>query len=223
MGSVCPKQCSLLVGRAAVAGLALALIMSPVDAQTTDSTAADSALAARMCLSRQGYREAVLYRTDREVLTVRARIDSFDVKLLVDRRSPMTFLDRSALVKLGYEPEPAHTEINFGGTIEPLYTLTPAQITIGGLMLDSMTMQVTRLEHIARASGIADDMTLAGVLGADFLRKCGAMLDIANDRLFLRRPAPEPVVADTTADTAKGILETIGEKLRKREAKHNRR
>lgn len=191
-------------------------------AQTADS-AADSALAVRMCLARQGYREALLNRNEREVLTVRARVDSFDVHLLVDRRSPMTFLDRSSLIKLGYEPAPTETEVNFGGAREPLYTVTPAKLTIGGLLLDSVTVHVTRIDHFVRASGLDPQMSLAGIIGADFLRRCGAVLDIANDRLFLKRPAPEPVAADTTADTAKGFLESIGDKLRKKEQEHNKR
>ncbi len=209
--------------RAAPAILILALVGLPRTGRAADTTSGSATLAVRMCLARQGYREAPLNRTRREVLTVRARVDSFDVRLLVDRRSPMTFVDRAALVELGYEPVPAGTEINFGGTKEPLYTVTPATFTIGGLTLDSTSLHVTRIEHFMRASGVDPQTSLAGIIGADFLRRCSAVLDIAGDRLFLKPPAPEPVVADTTADTATGLLESLGEKLRKREQERNRR
>lgn len=179
-------------------------------------------LAVRLILSRGGYREAHLTRNERGALTVRGHLDSSEVTLLIDRRVPATFLDREAVARLGYEPRTTNTEVNLGGGSEPLYALTISTVTIGGLQLDSVEWQVTRVAPFVRASGLPPSASVAGIIGADMLMRCGAILDMPQDILYLHAPDPLPqdtTVADTADSTGGDILKTIGDRIKAREKK----
>jgi len=193
--------------------------------RAADSADADQAATdVRRCLAAAGYNEVLLDLSAAGVTTVTVRLDSSRVDLVVDPRAPMTFLDMSVLKRLGYPLEPTGTDISFGGEREPLYTVTPSVLAIGGLVLDSFELKVTRIDHFARAAGIPAGMEIAGILGGAFLRECAALIDLEANRMFLRSPPePEPSADTTAADTTdESQLDKIQRRLLEREKRMRR-
>jgi hypothetical protein len=200
----------------------LAAFVSGAQSQLSDS----ASLVLRMALAEAGYREVPLERTASGALTARAHLDSHEVRLLVDSKEPLTFIDRETVVKLGYSPATTDVDINFGGASEPLYSLTVSRLAIGQLVIDSMRFDVTRVSHVARAAGVGSTESIAGIVGGALLRRCAAMIDISQDRMFLCEPEPElELAADTTSakEPDDNLLRKIGDGLREREKRKQAR
>ncbi len=191
-----------------------------------DSLQSDTlAIAVRDCLASAGYNEVFLDRAAVGLSTVTARLDSSEITFVIDPKAPMTFVDMGIAKELGYELEPTGTDVNFGGQREPLYTITPSVTTIGGLQLDALELKVTRIAHFARAAGIPSGLRVGGIFGEAFLRSCATLIDLDNDRMFLRHPPePEPLADTTDVDTGEGSqMDKIRRKLREKESEWNRR
>jgi hypothetical protein len=201
--------------------LALLLAGAGALAAAPDTTDIDL----KAALAKGGYRQVLLSRTSGGAWIATATIDTIAARLLVDHRAPYTFLDGAALRKHGYKPLATKRDVTFGGAREPLYTIILVNFALGELNLDSAAFSVTNIAEVVRAAELDPEEQIAGVIGGDWLRRSDAVIDLANDRMFIRKPIS--TISDTLAvkpapatppkkTTAIGKLE---EKLREREVR----
>jgi hypothetical protein len=172
------------------------------------------------CLKGQGYEETPLRTLPGGALLVGAALDSNTMALVVDNKAARTFLELSLVKKLGYEVEPTTTELAIGTRREPVYRLKSASLRIGATDIGPLDVSLTKVEYFARAAGIGADMNVSGVLGADLLKRCRAIVDLGSGRLFLKPPPAEKVVADTTdAEKEPSLFGKLEDRLKSRDGK----
>ncbi len=181
---------------------------------------------AAACLGGAGYRVVSLTRVQSGAFLATATLDSHAVRVILDPGAPYTFLDGEAVRALGYSPESTRKSVSFGGPREPLYRLTLSTFALGTMTTGVTEFGVTRLAEVREAAGLGDSMHLAGIVGRGFLRRCEAMFDIDNDRVFVLEPRPE--IPDTTAAPAaepdtSSVRDVVSEVERRIRAREQRR
>lgn len=174
------------------------------------------------CIVRCGYQTVPLTRTQAGAWLAPVVLDSVRATVLVDPRSPYTLLDSDVLRTLGFSPAPTKKTVSFGGEHEPLYRVRLSRFGLGTARVDSIAFDAALLGPVLRALGIEGQGPIAGIVGSDFLWRCGAVIDLGTSRMFITRIVAPLADSAVTAkkDSTKGkepLLGDLERRLRARE------
>jgi predicted aspartyl protease len=136
----------------------------------------------RDSLERAGYTRVSLKRIARSHITVDGHINRKGVKLIVDTAAPTTSLDRERVANFG--------PIWVSGDIDPermqlFRTASVDAFALGDFSVGSLTVKDSPRDACNRARTSSGEEPVDGLLGADVLRSCGAIIDCASESLFL--------------------------------------
>jgi predicted aspartyl protease len=170
-------------GRFVVAALAAALWLGAASAQAQRITLE--------ALRRDGYGEVQLERPRPNVLTVAAKIDGRSTRLLVDTGwgGAGISLHRDAAPKMGSGGTPVS---NFntgsrGGVASNVQQARAESVLIGNVQLNAVPIFFGSFEPL-REPVMRRAVGASGIVGAEFLRTCSAVVDLQNLRMYLRPP-----------------------------------
>jgi predicted aspartyl protease len=138
----------------------------------------------RDSLERAGYTRVSLKRIVRSHITVDGRINRKEIKLIVDTAAPSTYLDLERVANFG--------PIWFSRDIDPermrlVRTARVDAFALGAFSVGSLTVKHSSQDACNRARTSSGEEPVDGLLGADVLRSCGAIIDCGSDSLFLIR------------------------------------
>jgi hypothetical protein len=155
---------------------------------------AGSAQAQRITLEalrRDGYGEVQLQRPRPNVLTVTANIDGRSTRLLVDTGwgGAGISLHRDAIPG-GRAEGSAVSNFNTGsrgGVASDVHQARAARLTIGNVQLAAVPLYFGSFAPL-RDPVLQRALGASGIVGAEFLRTCSAVIDLQNLRMYLRPP-----------------------------------
>lgn len=135
----------------------------------------------------RGYRRHVYQRNAVGHLVLAGEINRIPAQMLVDTGASKTVVDAQwcqahqvPLVETGRHGGGA------GGVELPIYTVPDVSLTLDGIRIPTDSLVAIDLSHVNRSLAMKGGQPLAGVIGADVLRRQGAVLDYATDSLYLR-------------------------------------
>jgi predicted aspartyl protease len=133
-------------------------------------------------LERAGYTRVSLKRMVRGHITVDGRINRKEVKLIVDTATPTTRLDRERVANFGpiwvsHDIVPERMQLVRSADFDAF--------ALGAFNVGSRTVYERSLDACNRDRTLRGEQPVDGLLGADVLRSCGAIIDFASESLFL--------------------------------------
>jgi predicted aspartyl protease len=136
----------------------------------------------RDSLVRAGYTRVSLKRIARGHITVDGRIDRNEVKLIVDTAAPTSYLDRERVANFGpiwgsHDIDPERLQLVRSATVDAF--------ALGAFRVGSLTVKDSPLDACNRDRTLRGEEPVDGLLGADVLRSCGAIIDCESEGLFL--------------------------------------
>ena len=139
---------------------------------------------------RNGLERVPMQRGNAGHLTLDGRVEGTPVRLIVDTGASHTMLDQVAANRAGVGPESVEPAdegcgAGAGGNVDvsfaPVSALKLASVDAG-----PVTVGLLDLAGVNRQLSSAGDPPVHGVLGGDVLRRHEALVDLANDALYLR-------------------------------------
>lgn len=138
-------------------------------------------------LKRAGYSEITLSKVSYSEFELRAKINDTTFHLLLDTGAALTLVDRS-MASFAEIPV-VKTDTVIGGTTGKEVQLGRGRVRsfkAGSFKVEDVSIGVVDLSHSNRQLQSAGQASLAGYLGADFLRRYEAVIDCSNLKLYLR-------------------------------------
>ncbi len=122
---------------------------------------------------------------------IQAMMEGRPVCLIVDTGASGTVLDLGYIRNLGVELELQDMQAGgVGDTLLDIYLFSCVGFEIGACVIDPpvlYAMDLSKVRENLALKGVNADVQ--GILGADILSTCDAVLDYAQKRLFLKTPA----------------------------------
>lgn len=112
---------------------------------------------------------------------VKAEIDGNEYKLIINETMDRTIIDVNTLEKYSVDYDETGQEYNINGDDDDLYVFTAKNINIGEGVLGEQDLFAVDFEEF----DYFEDTRADGFLGSDFLLKYQAMIDLANQRIYL--------------------------------------
>lgn len=137
-------------------------------------------------LAGRGYVEVELSENTTGQFEVEATLDGERLLLLVDSGSSHTLFSRARLEELGMELEETRIEFSGFGSTQRLQSAQTEDLVIGGASTGPISVFAADLEHLRSRLEQAGSRPVDGVLGADFLGRWSAVLQVKRSKLFLR-------------------------------------
>ncbi|MEO6782140.1 MAG: pepsin/retropepsin-like aspartic protease family protein [Bradyrhizobium sp.] len=147
-------------------------------------------------LRRDGYGSVDLMNDGRNRLYVPAEINGKKIRLLLDTGWG------SSGISVGIDPSELHIVPEKG--VQTTITANGVRVAEGHGMARSVVIGNVRIENTQISFGQFSDF---GFIGHAFLKKCGAIIDLTNLRLYLRPPGAGRRVNLSPALTAIGLAE----------------
>lgn len=144
-------------------------------------------------------------------LVIALSLDGHAVRLLVDSGSSESLLDSRVARRLGFVIEPwvagsKSAEVTgLGGTLETLGVTRVRELRIGDMKIQNMRFEVLDLALVFEDYDSCVSAAPDGFLGADFLRRFGAVLDFSSATLVAHNPRSREV-------TIRGHVYCVGER-----------
>jgi aspartyl protease family protein len=124
-------------------------------------------------------------------LTVDAKVEGRDARLILDTGASRTFLDRASAAELGVGvgaddvANAGACGTGAGGAVSVSFTPV-SSLQIQALALGPLEMGLLDLSGVNEKLRLAGDAPVHGILGGDMLRRHSAIIDLAGRALYLR-------------------------------------
>lgn len=145
--------------------------------------------------SRRGFVRVPLTRGVAGTMYVPGDIEGTTVRLLVDTGASLTFLDEAAAGRLGVvrgnERRAGGCGAGAGGAVSVRFTEV-ASLGVGALQVGPTEMGIMDLGAVMEKLDAIGDGAADGVLGADFLIRHRAIVDVSGESLYLTSAGAAP-------------------------------
>jgi len=138
-------------------------------------------------LAGQGFSSIELSQNTAKQFEVEAKLNgTVKLLLIVDTGASMSMLDRDKLEEAGIEWEKTEIELaGFGGS-QKLYSAQIANLTIGTAETGQMSIFGADLSELQATQKRMGSRPVDGLIGADFLARYSAVIEVKHSTLFLR-------------------------------------
>jgi len=138
-------------------------------------------------LGGQGFSAIELSQNTAKQFEVEAKLNgTVPLLLVVDTGASMSMLDRDKLEAAGLEWEKTAIELSgFGGT-QKLYSAQIANLAIGGAETGPMSIFGADLSDLQATQKRIGSRPVDGLIGADFLARYSAVIEVKHSMLYLR-------------------------------------
>ncbi len=137
-------------------------------------------------LEPQGYQEVQLHKSAVGHFEVDTVVNGHDVLMIIDRGAAKTVLDKQSATELGLDGEACGTAVGAGGSL-PVSMTDIEELSIQSVRLGPMTsVPVVDLSHCNTAMLERGARRVGGVIGADILSEKSAIIQYANNTLYLK-------------------------------------
>lgn len=133
-------------------------------------------------LKKAGYSYVDLKKDTYKRFVVTAELDGKEFKLIIDHQWDETILDKNALDRHGIEADETGKEWSVNGDEDDLYVTTIKETKVGEGVIGEQDILAVDFEEF----DFLDNIRADGMLGSDFLVKYSAMIDLTNQRLYIK-------------------------------------
>lgn len=137
-------------------------------------------------LQDRGFVEVELSENTAKQFEVEAEINGERFLLIVDTGASHTLLSRERIKDLGLDLEKTNVEFSGIGKRQRLYSTEIEDLQIGGASTGPISIFAADLSHLQKMLRSAGSRAADGLIGADFLTRWSAVLDVKYSKLFLR-------------------------------------
>jgi predicted aspartyl protease len=138
-------------------------------------------------LKSQGYSEIELSESTAKQFEVEATLnDKIPLLLIVDTGASMTIFDRDKLEDLGIEFEKSQIELMAFGGKQKLYGGQIQNLSIGSASTGPIEIFGADLDDLHDIQKKTGSRKADGLIGADFLSRYSAVIEIKHSKLYLR-------------------------------------
>jgi predicted aspartyl protease len=137
-------------------------------------------------LQEKGYAEVELSENTTKHFEVEAVLNGESLLLIVDTGASHTLFSRDRLQALGLDLEETRIEFSGIGKKQRLYSTEVDDLLIGGASTGPISILAADLGHFREMLRDSGSRAADGLLGADFLARWSAILEVKHSRLYLR-------------------------------------
>ena len=137
-------------------------------------------------LQRRGFVEVELSENTAKQFEVEAEINGEPLLLIVDTGASHTIFSRDRIKELGLDLEETQVEFSGIGRTQRLYSTEIKNLRIGGASTGPISIFAADLSHLQKMLRSGGSRAADGLIGADFLTRWSAVLDVKYSTLFLR-------------------------------------
>jgi predicted aspartyl protease len=150
------------------------------------AVAEDCAASLQAFLLERGYAEIELSENTAKQFEVEAVLQGKPLLLLVDTGASHTLFSKDRLESLGFDLQKTNVEFSGIGKTQRLYSTEIEDLVIGGASTGPISIFAADLEHMREILRSAGSREADGLLGADFLTRWSAVVEVKQSRLYLR-------------------------------------
>ena len=133
----------------------------------------------------RGFVEVELSENTAKQFEVEAELNGETVLLIIDTGSSHTIFSRDRLKKLGLDLEKTQIEFSGIGKNQRLYSAEIENLQISGASTGPMSILAADLSHVRKMLRSTGSRAVDGLIGADFLSRWSAVLEVKRSKLFL--------------------------------------